>query len=196
MEPLVGLITFAFVMSVTPGPNNLMLAASGIGFGLRRTVPPMLGVSAGFALLLLVCASGVGVLVTAAPGVEPALRLAGSAYLGYLAWTLRHLGVDAPDAVDRRPMSFAAATLFQFVNPKAWMMALTAASVFLPQLGTGGEAILLLTAVAVAVNLPCVGTWAVLGAALRAFLGDPRRRKYFSALVVGLTLYAAAALWI
>jgi threonine/homoserine/homoserine lactone efflux protein len=197
MESLLPLAAFAFVTSVTPGPNNLMLAASGIGFGLRRTVPHLLGVGAGFALLLLVCASGIGAVITALPGATELLKIAGSAYLIYLAWQLRHSGLsrtDGPGAA--RPMSFMAAVLFQFVNPKAWVMALTCASVFLPELGTGMRAILLLTLVAAAVNLPCVGTWAVLGASLRRLLHQPVWAPGFSTLVVGLQLYAALAIWI
>ena len=196
MESLLPLASFAFVASITPGPNNVMLAASGIGFGMRRTLPHMLGVSVGFALLLAVCGLGVGALVMEVPAATLSLKIAGSAYLVYLAWTLRgNLGVGA-DAARSRPMSFAAAAAFQFANPKAWVMAVTCASVFLPDLGSGWQALALLCLVATLVNLPCITTWALIGSGIRNVLGDPLWRRRFSALIVVLTLYAALAIWL
>ena len=132
---------------------TLMLAASGVGFGLRRTVPHMLGVCAGFAVLVLTCGLGVGALIMQSPTAATALKVAGSGYLVFLAWTLRGNAVgagsadaDAGRAAGRpaRPMSFAAAAAFQFANPKAWLMGVTAASAFLPALGGDWRALALL----------------------------------------------------
>src|SRR5690606_12599395 len=114
METLLPLMSFAFASSITPGPNNLMLSASGIAFGLKRTLPHMTGVLIGFLLLLLLCASGVGAIVAAFPSVALALKIVGSVYLVHLAWSMRR--AFAPDAAagrPARPLRFVEAVLFQ-----------------------------------------------------------------------------------
>lgn len=205
METLLALASFIFVASITPGPNNLMLAASGVGFGLRRTVPHMLGVCAGFAVLVLTCGLGVGALIMQSPTAATALKVAGSSYLVFLAWTLRGNAVgagsadaDAGRAAGRpaRPMSFAAAAAFQFANPKAWLMGVTAASAFLPALGGDWRALALLCLVVTLVNAPCITSWALLGSTIRARLGNPAWQRRFSGVMVILTLYAALSIWL
>lgn len=196
MESLLALAAFVFVVSITPGPNNLMLAASGVGFGLRRTVPHMAGIWVGFLLLLVVCGLGVGALVMEHAGAALALKLAGTGYLLYLAWTLRG-SLNLDDAGARgRPMSFLGAALFQFANPKGWLAGVTMVSAFLPSLGNGWSALALLCLVACIVNVPCIWSWALLGATIRARLHDARWRRGFSAAMVVLTLYTAVAIWL
>ncbi|MEZ5559476.1 MAG: LysE family translocator [Pseudomonadales bacterium] len=199
MDALLAVGSFAFVTSITPGPNNLMLAASGIGFGMRRTLPHLFGVSAGFLLLLLACSAGIGALVTELPGVATVLKATGSAYLLYLAWRLRTIGTGgygSGSGSAARPMSFTGAALFQFANPKAWVMGLTAAALFLPDLGSDWRAVALLCLVMSAVNLPCVSSWALLGAAIRNRLANPRWQRTFSTGIVALTVYTAVSLWL
>lgn len=195
METLLPLASFTFVASITPGPNNLMLAASGVGFGLKRTLPHMLGVSVGFLLLVLACGLGVGTLLLQIPAAALSLKLAGSGYLIYLAWTLRG-NFGAASATRTRPMSFRAAVVFQFANPKAWLMGVTAAAAFLPSLGSDWTALALLCLVVSAVNAPCITSWAVLGSTIRSRLHDLRWQRRLRALMVVLTLYAAAAIWL
>jgi threonine/homoserine/homoserine lactone efflux protein len=196
MDQLLPLASFAFVTSITPGPNNLMLAASGLGFGMRRSIPPLLGVSAGFAALILCCGLGVGVMLSGLPAAALVLKVAGTAYLGYLAWSVRSAAVAGDGPTLPRPWSFAAAAAFQFANPKAWIMALTCTSMFLPELGPGWMGLALLCLVACAVNLPCVATWALAGSSLRRTLTDPRWQKRCTTMLAALTVYAAAAIWI
>ncbi len=117
MESLAALISFVFVASITPGPNNLMLASSGVAFGLRRTVPHLASVCVGFVLLVMACGLGIGTAVAQSPVVASALKAAGSGYLVYLAWTLRGRGSAGGGAhqrrtADVRPMSFTAAVAF------------------------------------------------------------------------------------
>lgn len=189
---LMALLLFAFVSSITPGPNNLMLLASGVNFGFRRTVPHMLGIGAGFVVLLLAVGFGLGAVLASYPKLHLALKTAGGAYLIYLAWriaTSRSMEERGQGAA--RPMTFLQAAAFQWVNPKAWVMAVTAMALY-----TSPQApflTVLLVALAFGlVNLPCVSSWAAFGTALRGFLADPARLKWFN---VSMGAALAASLW-
>jgi threonine/homoserine/homoserine lactone efflux protein len=196
MELLLPLVSFAFVSSITPGPNNLMLSASGVVFGFNRTLPHLLGVAVGFTLLLVVCASGVGALLIELPAAALVLKLFGSAYLLYLAWTYRNALAPQARSASARPLKFAEAVAFQFVNPKAWIMGLTAASVFVPDFEPRYLAMALMIAVFSIVNLPCIATWAALGATLKRWLMQERWRRLFSGAVALLMVYSVVAMWV
>lgn len=195
MESLLPLVLFAFVSSVTPGPNNVMLTSSGLLFGFRRSIPHMLGVTSGFGLLLALCAAGIGSLIIALPSLTTALKAAGSLYLLHLAWQLRHIAYQ-PQQAHGKPMSFWGAALFQFANPKAWVMAVTGASAFLPAVQPAAWSITIFCLVFCAVNLPCIALWAGGGAALRRYLERPLWRRIASLFMMGFTVYAAAAIWL
>jgi threonine/homoserine/homoserine lactone efflux protein len=196
LMPLIPLMSFAFVSSITPGPNNIMLTSSGIWFGFRRSIPHMLGITIGFGVLLGICAAGIGALVMAVPALQIALKVAGSGYLLYLAWQLRSMNFDRQVEQEHRPMGFLAAAAFQFCNPKAWVMAITGGAAFLPRNLPVSLAILLYCTVFCAVNLPCISVWAGAGALLRKFLADPLWQKVFCAVMVALTAYSALAIWL
>lgn len=192
LDVLLALLVFAFVTSITPGPNNFMLLASGVNFGFWRTVPHMLGIGAGFLSLLLGVGFGLGAIITAYPSVHLALKLAGGAYLLYLAWRIgTSRSMAAKGEGGARPMTFLEAAAFQWVNPKAWVMAVTAMAVYT----SPEEPFLSVVLVAVAfalVNVPSVSTWAGFGTAMRGFLADPARLKWFN-IAIGVLL--ALTLW-
>ena len=181
--------TYSLVMWITPGPNNVMLTASGANFGLKRTLPHMLGICAGCAVLLVAVCLGLGALFTRWPHLQDALRWVGAAYLVYLGWRLlQPAGGDARHAP--RPLTLVQATSFQFLNPKAWVTNLTAATLFLPpELGpVAGVAYMLLWGVVV--PAPCILVWALFGTSLRAVLARRRGRLAFNsamALALGVT---------
>ncbi|HEV2700627.1 MAG TPA: LysE family translocator [Steroidobacteraceae bacterium] len=176
--------TYAFVMSITPGPNNVMLTAAGANFGLRRTLPHILGVSCGFTSLVAAVCCGLGALFTRWPQLHLALKWAGAAYLLYLGWQLlRARGAAAGEAA--KPVTFAEAAAFQYLNPKAWVMSMTAATLFLPsQLGQL-LASSFVTAIVAVVNLPCITAWALFGSSLRLTLTRPVARRVFNWLMAG-----------
>ena len=194
LDIFAALVLFAFVTSVTPGPNNFMLLASGVNFGFSRTIPHMLGIGAGFLSLLLGVGFGLGAVLSAYPALHLALKIGGGAYLLYLAWRIamaRSMGDGGAKQSDARPMTFLEAAAFQWVNPKAWVMAVTAMAIYT----TPQAQFLSVTLVAVAfaiVNVPCVSIWAGFGVALRGFLADPVRLKWFN-IAMGLML--VASLW-
>lgn len=191
-DVFLALLAFAFVSSITPGPNNFMLLASGVNFGFRRSLPHMLGIGAGFVALLLAVGFGLGAVLTAYPQLHLALKIAGGAYLLYLAWRIAmSRSMSAREDEAARPMTFLEATAFQWVNPKAWVMALTAMAIYTSPEAPFATVILVAAAFGI-VNLPCVSSWAAFGTALRGFLSDPRRLKWFN-IAMGLLL--AASLW-
>ncbi|MFC3726384.1 LysE family translocator [Neoaquamicrobium sediminum] len=189
---LLALVVFAFVTSITPGPNNFMLLASGVNFGFRRTIPHMLGIGGGFLSLLLGVGFGLGALLTAYPSLHLALKLAGGAYLLYLAWrTAMSRSLSEKDGKAARPMTFLEAAAFQWVNPKAWVMAVTAMAIYADPAAPFLSVLVVALAFAL-VNLPSVSTWAGFGMALRGFLADPVRLKWFN-IAMGVAL--AVSLW-
>jgi threonine/homoserine/homoserine lactone efflux protein len=193
---LAPLMSFAFVSSITPGPNNIMLTSSGIWFGFRRSIPHMLGITIGFGVLLAICAAGIGTLVMAVPAMQTVLKSAGSAYLLYLAWQMRAMSFDRDLTQTHQPLGFMGAAAFQFCNPKAWIMAITGGAAFLPPLAPAALAIAVYCLVFCAVNLPCISLWAGAGALLRRYLANPLWRKVFCAVMVLLTVYSALAVWL
>lgn len=186
---LFALISFAFVTSVTPGPNNLMLLASGANFGFRRTLPHMFGISAGMALLLACVLGGLGELFVRFPQLQLLLRISGVGYLLWLSWKIlrtppRSMQTDNDSA---RPFTWWQAVLFQFVNPKAWIMAITAVSSFTlagQDYWTSGVVLIMVFAV---VNLPSVSVWAGFGTLMQQLLSTAARQIYFNRVMAVLT---------
>ncbi|MFG6081780.1 LysE family translocator [Paracoccus litorisediminis] len=183
---LLALVAFAFVTSVTPGPNNLMLMASGANFGLRRTLPHMLGVALGFGAMVALLGLGIAQIITANPAIAQVMKWVSLTYVLWLAWKIAGSAAPQSDsaASTARPMSFLAACAFQWVNPKAWMMALGALSAY--SAGAGGEFAVAL--VFTLVNLPSVAIWAAMGQGLRGVLQDPRRLRLFNWAMAGLLI--------
>jgi threonine/homoserine/homoserine lactone efflux protein len=187
IDPL-AFATYSFVMSITPGPNNVMLTASGATFGFRRTVPHILGVSAGFSVVLLAVCAGLDALFSRWPEIQTVLRWLGAAYLIYLGWRILRSG-EAKAAESRKPLTLMEAAGFQFLNPKAWVMTLTAAAMFLPRELGLLTACAYMVAVMWIVNLPCITVWALFGSSLRGFLAKPTGRATFN-IVMAVALAA------
>lgn len=196
LDQLLPLAFFAFVSSITPGPNNIMLASSGIRFVFLRSIPHMLGITIGFGVMLTLCAAGVGSLILKLPSIQLILKLLSSSYLLYLAWHLRSVAVQDVDAVDATPLGFSSAAMFQAVNPKAWVMVVTGAVAFLPTIEPVWLAIGLFCFVFCSINLPCIGVWAGGGAMLRRYLKQSLWCRLFSITMMGLTAYSAVAVWL
>jgi threonine/homoserine/homoserine lactone efflux protein len=177
-DALLALSAFALVSSITPGPNNLMLMASGANFGFRRTIPHMLGVGIGFGVMILLVGLGLVRIFDAFPVTHLILTILGVAYLLWLAWKIANAA--APDAAraGARPFSFLQAALFQWVNPKAWQMALTAITLYAPD--RSAVAILWVALVFALINLPSVSIWTVLGQQMRRVLSSPARLRAFN----------------
>ncbi|BBP58400.1 LysE family translocator [Pseudomonas sp. St316] len=192
LDLLLGFALFALVTSITPGPNNTMLLASGVNFGFNRTIPHMLGITCGFFSLVLAVGLGLGAVFQTYPLLYTALRYIGAAYLVYLAWKIAHSGpVSESQAGDTTPMSYWGAAAFQWVNPKAWIMAIGAISTYTPLQGYFFN-VLVIAAVFALINLPSVSLWVVCGSLLRNLLGDRRWLRLFN---WGMALLLVASLY-
>ena len=188
---LLALSLYALVSSITPGPNNLMLLASGVNFGFRRTVPHMLGIGIGFTAMVALVGLGLAGVFLAWPPAQRVLQVVSVAYLLWLAWKIAHAAPpDADPKAGGKPFTFLQAAAFQWVNPKAWTMALGAISLYAP--GQEVWAVLSVAGVFGLVNLPCVSSWALLGTQLRRFLTQPRWQRGFNYTMAALLV---ASLW-
>ncbi len=192
---LIALLGFAFVTSVTPGPNNIMLLASGVNFGLRRTVPHMLGISMGHSLMVFLVGLGLAGVFTAWPPMVLALKVVSVAYMLWLAWKIAHAAAPGEGKAQAAPMTFLQAAAFQWVNPKAWAMALGAVAAYVPEPSVGAYA--LVAVVFAGVNLPSVTVWAAAGQAVRRWLEGPGRLRAFNwtmAVLLVLSLWPVVTL--
>jgi threonine/homoserine/homoserine lactone efflux protein len=194
LNEVAALVAFAFVGSFSPGPNNAVLWASGISFGFRRTIPHVVGAALGVGALVVGVAAGVGAFLEAAPSAALALRLAGSAYLLYVAWRVAGSGAIAR-AEAAHPLGVWQAAVFQWLNPKAWVFAIALVGTFLPEdLASAGIA--LLTGIVVAVVAVSFTIWAASGAALARFVADERRRRVVNLLLAALIVASVVLLWL
>lgn len=178
-------ILFALVMTITPGPNNTMLLASGVNFGVRRTVPHMLGISTGVALLMMSVGLGLGEVVARVPALYTVLEAFSAAYLLYMAWRIGSSGELRAQQARARPMTYLEGLAFQWINPKAWMMVLSAAATIRLSADHRLSA-LAMAGLFVVVGLPCISLWAAFGQALSGFLAKPRARRIFNLTMAAL----------
>lgn len=187
------LFSYISLMSVTPGPNNLMLAASGGNFGFRRSIPHLLGISTGHGIQVFLVGLLLAWVMAGIHTARPVLGVLGCAYLLWLSWKIWKAG--SPEGKEAaRPMGFLAAALFQWINPKAWVMVLNTVILFLPAgqnnaLAAGGLAL-----ICAAINLPCICIWAWLGDALRQHLLIPKILKLFNSTMASLMAITAVFL--
>ena len=181
-------VAFTVSMSATPGPNNTMVMASGAAWGLRRTLPHMAGVAAGFPAMLLAVAFGAGELLRTRPWLHDALRWIGAAYLLWLAWQIATARPTVPGdgRSGGRPFSFTKAALFQWVNPKAWVIAIGAVVTYT----TAGSALFgevaMLALIFALVSLPCLAAWTLAGVGASRILRTPAAMRWFNLILAGL----------
>lgn len=177
-ELYMAMLGFAFITSVTPGPNNMMLLASGVNFGLRRSLPHMLGIALGHGLMIFLVGLGIAGLFRAWPAALTVLKLVSVAYMLWLAWKIAQSGAPGQGKVNARPFSFLQAAAFQWVNPKAWTMSLGAVTAYVSTPSVG--AYLAVAVGFIAAGLPAIFLWAGAGQGLRHWLEDPRRLRAFN----------------
>jgi threonine/homoserine/homoserine lactone efflux protein len=189
MTELLPLISYCFVMSATPGPNNVMLATTGANFGGRGALPVVLGIQAGMFVQTMLMCVGLGTVFVTYPLAHQVLRITGSLYLVFLAWKLS--GASAGTAQAPKAVSFTQAATFQALNPKSWVKAVTVASVFMPAGQNTVADALLVAAIGTAVGAPCNAMWALFGVSIRHLLKDPRKQRIFNVTMGAILLVLA-----
>ncbi len=191
-DTFLAFIAFTLTAGLTPGPNNMMLMASGVNYGFRRTLPHMAGVIGGFTLMTLLLGLGLGQLFTAYPAAHTVLKVAGGTYLLFLAWKVATAArVEEGEIAAGAPMTFVQAVLFQWVNIKAWFMGITALATYtVATRYAAGVAIIV--AVFFLNSIFTSILWTLFGTGLRHILADPR---YYRWINRGLGLALVLSLW-
>lgn len=192
-ELITALITFAFVTSITPGPNNLMLMTSGINFGFNRTLPHMMGVAIGFTFMIAMIGIGLKEVFDAFPISYQILKIISVVFLSYLAWKIANAAPLKKDQseITAKPLSFIQAAAFQWINPKAWIMAVSAIGTYT----TSDQTIWSMILVAIifgAINMPSISIWVAMGTKLQRFLNSSLRLKIFNISAAALLIFSLA----
>jgi threonine/homoserine/homoserine lactone efflux protein len=189
IESIASIALFGFAAAATPGPNNVMLTASGSSFGFHRSVPHILGIAVGFPVMVVAVGLGLGEIFTRYPQVHLALKYAGAAYLLYLAWRIAEAGQKEDGDGRGEPLTFLEAAAFQWVNPKAWMIAVGAIPAFTTVGGNYYVELGLIAVIFALVTLPSCTAWCLFGAGIRQLIRTPA-----TARAVNLALAALVAL--
>jgi threonine/homoserine/homoserine lactone efflux protein len=171
------LISFYFVMFVTPGPNNVMLFASGVKYGFKKTIPHIFGIPLGHFFQISLISMGLGFVFQTYPMAQQILKVLGCLYLFFLAYRMFGSLSIKESKETGRPLRFYEAALFQILNPKAWVVAITAVSVFFPKDESFLTGLLFLAGIAPLVNLPSISIWVLFGSSIRAFISNPKVKK-------------------
>ena len=197
-EQLLAFSFFTLVGAVTPGPNNTISTLSGATFGFRKTMPQMLGVSVGYPLMLAALGLGLGEVFKVVPWLHSAMRYVGAAFLLYLAWKL--VRANAPQSAGTaRPVGFFEAFFFQWLNPKAWSIALGAIAAFTtPGLSTSAFLweVSVFTIVSAIIAFPSLVFWCLFGVAISAMLKDERKRRIFNYTLAVILVLSIAVLFV
>jgi len=180
MEYLSALFVFAFTASVTPGPNNVMLMTSGVNFGVKQSLPHMLGVCIGFPVMLILVGSGLGFVFETYPMIHQVIKVIGVLYLLYLAWLIANSAPGSMEGRAPRPIKFIEAALFQWVNPKAWIMATGAVAAYTTLSANIYLQVLFIALVFFSVAIPSASVWLFFGVWLKNWLKSPGVRKKFN----------------
>lgn len=187
---LLALLGFAFAATITPGPNNLMLMASGANFGFQRTLPHMMGILVGFSMMIFLVGMGLMALFDVLPGLHVVLKVVSIAYLLWLAWKIATAPPPEKAEIEGRPLTFLQAAAFQWVNPKAWAMGLSAITLYAPD--RSFVSIAIVAGAFAFVCFPANSVWAWVGTMVRRWLSNARRLRAFNvtmALLLISSLY-------
>tara|TARA_B110000196_G_C21076504_1_gene630187 strand:- start:4 stop:555 length:552 start_codon:yes stop_codon:yes gene_type:complete len=183
-------------MYVTPGPNNSILTASGINFGFRKTIPNILGIPTGHGLQLIIVCLGLGSILVRFPSILFYMKFIGSIYLLYLGYRmLGSLNVTAQQK-NNKPLNFFEAVMFQFINPKAWVICITAASLFFPEKENIIKSIFFMVGMSTIINIPSISVWAYAGSIIRKYLNNNNFKKIVEWLLAAMLLLTAISIFI
>lgn len=195
MNELIPFLLFAISATITPGPNNIMLMNSGLNFGLQKSLPHYLGICFGFPTMILLVALGFSAIFTEFAWIKDVLKIVGSIYMLYLAWQIL-ITSTKPDLLQvRKPFSFLQAVLFQWINPKAWLIAASTISIFTLVTNYFRNAIMIGFAY-FCIGVPCVGAWLLFGKFMQQILKTDRHRVWFNVLMALALVSSILMIWV
>ena len=180
IDLFISFVIFGIIAAVTPGPNNVMLTATGLNFGVRRGIPHLLGICIGFPVMLALIGLGFGTLFQLFPLLHEVIKVGGVVYLLYLAWKIATTSGSASEENSERPITFWQAAAFQWINPKAWVMGSSALAAYTSLDDNFFLQVAIICLSFALITLPCAGIWLVFGAGLQRFLRDPGHRRIFN----------------
>ena len=186
---IISFTTFASIAAVTPGPNNLMLAASGANYGFQRTIPHLSGVTIGFLTLVLASGLGLSGLFTALPHLYDVMRVLSLIFLVYLAWKIANAG-PIEEARSSKPLSFGGAFMFQWVNPKAIPVTISTITAYASSADSFFTDLLLIIVIFGISTIISTIAWTIAGQFIGQFLKQKRRRQMFNYTMSGLLVAA------
>ncbi|KGJ95807.1 LysE family translocator [Thalassotalea sp. ND16A] len=180
MELFLTILLFAFSSTITPGPNNVMIMTSGLNYGVKNSLPHLFGICLGFPTMVIIVGLGFGVLFEQYPFIHQIIKVLGIAYLLYLSWLIANANPNTLEGKNSKPFTFIQAFLFQWVNPKAWVMATGAIAAFTSVSGSILFEVSLISFAFLAVAFPCVGTWLYFGAGMKQVLQQEKYQRRFN----------------
>ncbi|CAC9601823.1 Transporter, LysE family [uncultured Gammaproteobacteria bacterium] len=187
MDNLLSVFLFTVVMTITPGPNNIMILASGLNFGIKRSIPHLLGIAIGFPMMLIAVGFGLETAIKATPAIHTFVKIAGLGYLLFLAYKLFTTVKQKILGSGAKPLTFLQAVLFQWVNPKAWVMIFSGVGVFTTSANIQEATLLLALSFFIAI-FPCNGSWLFLGSQMKKLIKTDFHYKVFNRIMAILLL--------
>ncbi len=195
IELIAPVTLFGFVAAVTPGPNNIMVTASGSAFGFRRSVPHILGVTFGFPLMFVAIGLGLGEIFLQNPQIHLMLKYGGAAYLFYLAWRIAQAGRPGSGESGAKPLTFFEAVAFQWVNVKAWMVAVSAIPAFTTVGGNYYAELMVMALIFIAVTLPSISIWCLFGVGIRSLVRTEETARTVNLILAGMVALSVLMLF-
>jgi len=189
------MLAFCFVTGVTPGPNNLMLMTSGVNFGFRRTLPHLMGVVIGYSAMVALVGLGLDAIFSRFPALLPTMRWLGAAYMLWLAWKIANSGPVGDADARGTPLGFFGAAAFQWINPKGWVMAVSALTAY-AVVDDYARNVAIIALVYFVIAIPSSGVWALLGAGMRRALANPRVARWFNWSMAALLAASVATVFV
>jgi threonine/homoserine/homoserine lactone efflux protein len=196
MELLFALLLFSFVGSITPGPNNIMIMSSGLNFGIRKSFPHYLGICVGFPIMILFSGMGLGELFIRFPHLQKVLKVIGAIYMLYLAWQIAISHIKENKFTRPHPLTFFQAVLFQWINPKAWVMGMGAIAAYTLPTANIFYQVMMICLIFMIIGIPSVGVWLFFGSLLKDILKDEKCKRYFNYTMSILLVVSIALIFI
>ena len=192
MTLYLAILLFAFSATITPGPNNIMIMASGLNYGFRRSIPHLLGICLGFPAMVITVGMGLGIIFEQYPVIHQVIKVLGTLYLIYLSWLIATAPVSSLETKAGHPLTFFTAALFQWVNPKAWVMITGAMAAYTTTDKNLTLQIFSIASAFLLVTFPCVGIWLFFGITLKRFLSNNFYHRVFNIVMALLLLISIA----